>query len=455
MLALILIEAFLITGAVVCGLGLRFWGNASEFSYYLRLREFAVQALVFAAVFQTCLYCCHLYDLNAFQRRLEEAIAVGQSIGIGCLVLALMYFLFPNLLLGRGVFFISVVMVPLFLVCSRRGLDRFWKHAGPAENILILGNGPLAAAVAAELRGRKDLNARIAGFFPLLAREGRMTADGTLPLVSPGETLWNTAEQQKVSRIVVAVEDRRNVLPIRELVRLRVQGVRVEDVHTTISALTGRVWLEAVKPSWFVFSDGFHRSGLLLIVKRTIDLGVGVVGLLLSLPVMAAVAIAIRMDSKGPVIYRQTRVGLRGKRFELLKFRSMRTDAEARGAQWAIENDPRITRVGRFLRKYRLDELPQWINVIRADMSLVGPRPERPQFVDELRKHISYYDERHSVRPGLTGWAQVQYHYGSTVTDAIRKMEYDLFYLKNMSVLFDFIILLMTIRLVTSGKGSR
>lgn len=193
-----------------------------------------------------------------------------------------------------------------------------------------------------------------------------------------------------------------------------------------------------------------------LIFKRVVDLTSGIVGLVIAAPIMLLVTIAVLMDSKGPVIYRQTRVGLRGKCFQLMKFRSMRVDAEeGTGAQWATANDPRVTRVGRFLRKYRLDELPQLINVVRGEMSLVGPRPERPEFVGKLREQISYYDERHSVRPGLTGWAQVQYEYGSSVEDASRKLEYDLFYLKNMSMLFDCAIILDTVRIVGTGHGGR
>jgi exopolysaccharide biosynthesis polyprenyl glycosylphosphotransferase len=205
-----------------------------------------------------------------------------------------------------------------------------------------------------------------------------------------------------------------------------------------------------------VFSDGFQRSTLTSIIKRALDLACSIVGLVLSSPAMLLIGIAIRLDSKGPAIYRQTRVGLRGRPFEVLKFRSMRTDAEAEnGAQWAQDEDPRVTRVGRFLRRYRLDELPQFVNVIRGEMSFVGPRPERPVFVEQLRQKISYYDERHSVRPGLTGWAQVSYHYGASFEDTARKLEYDLFYLKNMSVLFDCAIILKTIRIVLTGFGGR
>jgi exopolysaccharide biosynthesis polyprenyl glycosylphosphotransferase len=223
-----------------------------------------------------------------------------------------------------------------------------------------------------------------------------------------------------------------------------------------MAALTGRVWLSTVQPSWFVFSTGFRRSWLTAFLKRAFDLVFGLVGLILSAPVMALVAIAVRLDSPGPILYRQVRVGLGGRCFELLKFRSMREDAEdGNGAQWAQEDDPRITRLGRFLRKFRFDELPQYINVIRGEMSFVGPRPERPVFVEMLRAQIPYYDERHSVRPGITGWAQVEYGYGASVEDAYRKLEYELFYLKNMSILFDCAIALQTIRIVLLGRGSR
>jgi sugar transferase (PEP-CTERM system associated) len=264
------------------------------------------------------------------------------------------------------------------------------------------------------------------------------------------------AKEREVSRIIVAMEDCRGTLPTRELVTLRVQGVRVDDAASALSGLTGRVSLRAVKPSWFVFSDGFHRSKWIDLLKRVLDLAAGAIGFAVSLPIMILVAVVIRLESKGPIIFRQTRVGRMGRCFEVLKLRSMNVDAEkANGAQWATENDPRVTRIGGFLRKYRLDELPQFVNVIRGEMSFVGPRPERPYFVEELRKTIPYYDERHSVRPGLTGWAQVQYAYGSSIEDAFNKLEYDLFYLQNMSLTFDLAIIIQTVRIVLGGRGGR
>jgi sugar transferase (PEP-CTERM system associated) len=252
------------------------------------------------------------------------------------------------------------------------------------------------------------------------------------------------------------MEDRRNKLPTRELVSLRVQGMRVDDASSLLSSLTGRIPLKSVSPSWFIFSEGFHRSRLTEVLKRILDLMVSIVGLILASPLMALTALAIRLDSKGPVFYSQTRVGRMGKEFDVLKFRSMRQDAEQDGvAQWAAKDDPRTTRLGKFLRKFRLDELPQLINVIRGEMSFVGPRPERPEFVERLREAIPYYDQRHTVRPGITGWAQVEYVYGASTEDAFRKLEYDLFYLKNMSIAFDLAIILKTIRIVMTGFGGR
>ena len=365
--------------------------------------------------------------------------------------------MFPGLLIGRGIFLISVFLVAAFVTINRVVLDRAWQIAAPKQNILILGTREMALNVARELKARDDLNINLVGF--LEAKAGDSGPEKMVfghPVIGTAEDLEKLAADYHVARIVVAMEDRRGKMPVRELVRLRVQGIRVEDAHSTMSSLSGRIWLESIHPSWFVYSDGFRRSRLTLALKRTLDLTFGIFGLIVSLPVMALVALAIKLDSRGPVIFRQKRVGLGGRPFELLKFRSMRVDAEqANGAQWAASNDPRATRVGRFIRKFRLDELPQFINLIRGEMSFVGPRPERPVFVEQLRKDIAYYDERHSVRPGITGWAQVMYPYAATVEDSYRKLEYDLFYLKNMSIFFDCAIILKTIRTVLSGEGGR
>jgi sugar transferase (PEP-CTERM system associated) len=453
---LMLLEGGLIMLALVCGVRIRFWNSAAGFSAYIGLPEFTLQALAFVITLQLCFYYCQLYRASAIRGRNEQWIAIGQSLGAGSLLLGILYFIFPTLLLGRGIFFISLALVPAFVAVNRITLDRIWQAAAPREKVLILGTSRLAAVVAAELDSRNDLNMEFAGFVEPNGTSAGRTDLPYGPVLGRGEDLQSIAAQRGISRIIVAIEDRRNTLPIGDLLRLKIQGIRIEEAQSAIASLTGRVWLETVRPSWFVFSDGFRRSGLILIVKRALDLACAMVGLVLSLPLMLLVAIVVRLDSAGPIIYRQKRVGLRGRCFDVLKFRSMRTDAEnGTGAQWAVRNDPRVTRVGRWLRQYRVDELPQFINVIRGEMSFVGPRPERPEFVEELRKQIPYYDERHSVRPGVTGWAQVQYSYGSSVEDAIRKLEYDLFYLKNMSPLFDCAIILDTIGIVLTGRGGQ
>jgi len=454
-IVLLLLEGALITLALFCGVWIRFWDSNADLAAYLST-NFTLQAAFFVIVLQVCFYYCDLYTLSAIRGRHDQMIAIGQSVGAGTLLLGILYFVFPSLLPGRGVFFISVTLVPAFVTLSRIALDRIWLAAAPNERMLILGAGTLAGVVATELSKREDLNVTLAGFVDLQCGPAEERTFRGLPVLSTQQDgLEQIVERMGISRIVVALEDRRNILPTRELVRLRVLGTRVEEAHSTISALTGRVWLETVRPSWFVFTDGFRRSTLILIVKRAIDLASGLIGLILTVPIMLLVAILVRLDSPGPVFYRQTRVGLRGKCFQVIKFRSMRQDAELKGAQWAVDNDPRVTRIGAFLRKYRLDEIPQFLNVIYGEMSLVGPRPERPEFVESLRQHISYYDERHSVRPGVTGWAQVQYNYGSTVEDASRKLEYDLFYLKNLSPFFDCAIILDTVRIVFTGKGAK
>jgi sugar transferase (PEP-CTERM system associated) len=455
-LLLVGIETVLISLSLLCAVRLRFWNDAPEFQACTGLPHFAWQLLAVVVIFQACFYLNDLYDPSPGSRPEDQALRVGQSLGAASLLLGVLYSLFPGLLVGHGVFFLNLMLAGGLVFLSRIALDRLWS-ATPSQNILILGSGALAAIVAREISARHDLKVNLAGCIqddP--APPGQARGLPGLPLIGNSAELEALALKNRIARIIVALEDRRGILPTAVLVKLRVRGVVVEDAHSVISSLTGRVWLSTVRPSWFVFSDGFRRSPVTVLLKRMIDICCGVLGFFLSLPIMLAVVLAVRIDSPGPVFYRQLRVGWKGDLFEILKFRSMRVDAESRGgAQWASVDDPRVTRIGRYLRKFRLDELPQFVNVIRGDMSFVGPRPERPAFVAALREEIPYYDERHSVRPGLTGWAQVQYPYGASVDDAYRKLEYDLFYLKNMSGLFDCAIIFQTIRIVLAGHHGR
>jgi sugar transferase (PEP-CTERM system associated) len=447
-------EELLITLSFLAGLWLRFFDDPEAFRAFTTMPSFAGQALVIIVVFQGCFYFNDLYNAHAVRRREEETMRLFESMGAGCMLLGLLYFAIPDLLIGRGVFVISMVLVAISVTTSRFVLQRGWS-VGPAETVLVLGTGPMAAAVARQLSLRLDLNIHAAG----LVSESASGCNGDdlfgYKILGPIDRLVEIATATKASRIIVAVEDRRGTLPVRSLVKLKAEGVRIEDADSLMASLTGRVWLETVRPSWFIFTDGFKRSRFTTFAKRSSDLFLSLLGFTLAAPIMGLVAVAVKLDSRGPVLYEQERVGWKGGTFQLLKFRSMRVDAEANGAQWAAMRDPRVTRVGRFIRKYRLDELPQFINVIRGDMSFVGPRPERPVFVEQLREAIPYYDERHSVRPGITGWAQIQYAYGASVEDAFRKLEYDLFYLKNMSIAFDCAIVFRTIRTVLSGTSAR
>ena len=449
-------ETLLLVSSLLCAVKLRFWGDAVTFQSYTDLPRFAWQALAVVVIFQMCFYLNDLYDIHPVERRDEEFLRLAQAVGAASLLLGLLYYIVPALLVGRGVFFLNMALAGTFILLSRVLMDKLWM-AAPAQNLVILGTGSLASTVAHEIKKRRDLKLTLVGF---VEPSTGCLAPSQPPAKHPADgtslNLESVVAENGVSRVVVAMEDRRGALPTAALVKLRVQGIVVEDAHSVIASLTGRVWLNTVRPSWFVFSDGFHRSLLNTLVKRVLDICFGVIGCILSLPIMLVVAVIVKLDSPGPILYRQERVGWKGKTFNVLKFRSMRTDAEAGcGANWAAVNDPRVTKVGNYLRKFRLDELPQFINVIRGQMSFVGPRPERPVFVAELRKEIPYYDERHSVRPGLTGWAQVQYPYGASVEDAYRKLEYDLFYLQNMSVLFDCAIIFQTVRLVLAGRNSR
>jgi sugar transferase (PEP-CTERM system associated) len=271
----------------------------------------------------------------------------------------------------------------------------------------------------------------------------------------PGESLYDIVRRLDVDLVVVALEDRRGLSPTDDLLRCRLEGVSVKEREAVYEHITGKIAVEALRPSYLILGDGFGRTYPGELAKRCGDVVLSLAGLVLLWPMMLAAAVAVRLDSQGPVLFRQERVGRDGKTFTVLKFRSMRTDAESHsGPVWAQANDPRITRIGRWLRKTRVDELPQLFNILAGDMSLVGPRPERPVFVADLERQIPYYNLRHIVKPGLTGWAQINYPYGNTVEDALQKLQYDLFYIKNRSLLFDLSVLFTTIKTVVLRQGT-
>ncbi|MGH7147833.1 MAG: TIGR03013 family XrtA/PEP-CTERM system glycosyltransferase [Nitrospiraceae bacterium] len=325
---------------------------------------------------------------------------------------------------------------------------------GPRRRILILGVGSLAQGLSQVLLSRSKMFTDLVG---LIAQDNAQVSDelvGT-KIVGTMSQLHSVVERDRVDTIAVCLEDRRAVLPVQVLLELKGMGIDIWDGHHLYEEESGRLPIDDFKPSAIIFSREFRQGTVVRTTKRSIDLSISLIGLAVALPLMAAIAILIKLDSPGPVFYQQVRVGLRARPYMIWKFRSMFIDAEKEGARWTSKEDPRISRVGWYLRKWRLDEIPQLINVLRGEMSVVGPRPERPVFVQELRGVIPFYDLRHAVRPGITGWAQTQFHYGASTEDSHVKLQYDLYYVKYLSLQLDLRIFLETIRVILRGEGAR
>ena len=452
---LIITESFLISGALLASIHLRFYNDSFMVDEVIQGPLFLFAASVIVVLCQFCLYYNDLYDLTTVCRRSELLIRLVQAIGGWCLLLAAGYFFFPDVPLGRGILLITVFLVMAVVWLWREGVGRLGFLFKNRERVLMLGTGPVGIALCRKILARNDLNFEIVGF---LDEDPRRIGER---IVNPGvigtfDNLESVVASERINRVVVSLPDRRGRLPVRDLLRLRLRGVIIEDAHTLYENVAGRISLDTIRPSWLIFSDGFQKFRWQLFLKRCFDLLFASVGLLLTLPAMAVVAICIKLDSEGPVLFQQERVGQFGSTFTLLKFRSMKAEAESDGVpRWAVENDLRITRMGRFLRLTRLDELPQFFNILRGEMSFVGPRPERPYFVDVLEEKLKYYRERHVVKPGLTGWAQIKFRYGSSEEDAREKLEYDFFYIKNASVVFDLAIIFETVKTVLFGQGAR
>lgn len=345
------------------------------------------------------------------------------------------------------------VMIGLFGVLTNRvRLSHAKDRPLARDRVLVYGIGERAQVVN-EVLGRAAEYVDIVGFYPSpVVEPQRVPEDKLLPRAN---ALTDTVTMLKADEIVVAVTDRRGgALPLRELLDCKLQGVRIYDLASYFEQTMGQIRLDALYAGWLIFGDGFRQSTRRAFVKRTFDILCALVLLLLALPVMALAAVAILVESGFPILFRQERVGVNGRLFNVVKFRSMRTDAEKDGPRWATAKDDRVTRIGRFMRKTRIDELPQLFNVLAGQMSLVGPRPERPYFVDQLTRQIPFYAVRHAIKPGLTGWAQVRYHYGASVEDSAEKLQYDLYYVKNHTLLLDLVVLFETVGVVLNAKGA-
>jgi sugar transferase (PEP-CTERM system associated) len=422
----------------------------------LRTGSLLWRASLIGAVLQVSLHYCDLYDLRTLTDRRALVVGLIQALGGASLVLAVLYYWIPTFIIGRGVFVIASVLVGVFVAGWRLAFEWLSLWVGPAQRLLIVGTGAAAVDLARELFDRRqELGVELVGF---------VDSDPNLVgrhLINPGvigtiAAIPRIVKERKVDRVVVSLADARGKLPMDGLLDMKLNdGVQFDHLASVYEEYTGKIAVENLRPSWLIFSEGFRKSRRLAASKRSLDAALAAVGLAMSGLIMAAVALAIRLSSPGPVFYHQQRVGKDGRLFTIYKFRSMHVDAEARtGAVWASTADPRVTSVGRFLRRTRLDELPQLWNVLKGDMSFIGPRPERPEFIAKLTAQIPYYGQRHVVRPGLSGWAQVRHAYGASVDDSLQKLQYDLFYIKHMSIAFDVFIILETIKTVVVRRGS-
>jgi sugar transferase (PEP-CTERM system associated) len=406
-----------------------------------------IKIFVVTALVLLCSYWFDLYDTARLTTKGELFFRLLLVPGLLAFLLAAVGYVHPTYLLGNGASELGLLILTVAMIGWRLGFGWLVQLPILVERIYVLGTGERAQRLVQGLRQNPDLGIEVASWTGKL--EGAVTRD------SVATHLMDVVHQQKVHRVIVAMPDRRGTIPMRELLDLRMQGVKIEEATSWLEKMSGKIEVENLYPSWLIFADGFRRSSTFIVVRRALSFGISLVGLILSAPLWPLVMLLIKLDSKGPIFYSQRRVGKRGNVFSVIKFRTMRQDAEAGGPQWAGLNDPRITKVGKFLRSSRLDEIPQLWCVLKGDMAFVGPRPERPEFVESLTKEIPFYGVRHMVRPGLTGWAQIRYKYGSTVQDAIEKLQYDLFYIKNASIGLDLLIMFQTVKTVLLRRGAQ
>ncbi|MBI1745531.1 MAG: TIGR03013 family PEP-CTERM/XrtA system glycosyltransferase [Acidobacteria bacterium] len=414
------------------------------------------RAIVMTLICQVCFYFNDLYDLRVARQREEVMVRLLQAFAMACFLMAALFYIDPRLDVFQGAFIATMMLYLVVVVAWRILFRKFSKSKVFRVRTLIVGSGEVARNCVREIIERDELGLQIIGFVDNTKSIKIGTSLVNPKLIGTIDELVEIVEENQVDKIIVAMEDRRHAMPYEALLDLKFRGIIIEDVNSVYEKMTGKIYVGNLSPSWLIFSDGFKKSRILMFGKRVFDIGLSLLGVMVCFPLALLIAALIKLDSKGPIVFVQERVGQNGDIFNIMKFRSMRYNAEEdTGPVWAQDVDERVTRVGRFLRLFRLDELPQFINVLRGDMSFVGPRPERSYFVEQLKEAIPYYAQRHSVKPGITGWAQVRYKYGASVNDSLEKLQYDLFYIKNMSLLFDLAILLLSIKIVISGKGAK
>jgi sugar transferase (PEP-CTERM system associated) len=453
LIVLAVLEAAVLTVAAEVGISLRFAHFGTAFAP--PAGSVSMQAAAFAIGMMAILSGMGLYQLDLSSNSRAIRVRLVTAFLLCFMLAALVSSLLPSLYPGLGDLSATVVALALAgCLVVRAAFHRWYDASAFKPRVLVLGTGSRVARLAEY--ALRNPNHEVVGYLSLQPSKHFVPEPRVLSL-APGDSLPSIVEKLRVNQVVVAVRDRRaGGFPLQQLLECKMKGIKIVELPTFFEREYRQVLLESLNPSWMVLGDGFRHGLVGNFVKRLFDLVVGAALLVLLLPVMLVTMLAIFLESGGPVLFRQERVGRDGRAFTLYKFRSMKNDAESHGnAQWAAADDARTTRVGRFIRKYRIDELPQIMNVLRGEMSFVGPRPERPYFVDQLSKKIPYYALRHSAMPGITGWAQVRYSYGGSVDDAVEKLQYDLYYVKNRSLFLDLLILISTVEVVLWGKGAR
>ena len=447
----LLVIVDLALAALALVLGQTFYGGeACGLETFSGTGGFSLLFFVLLTTFSS--YFCEIYRWENAFGRLDRIARTGVAISLAFFMFASLSFVMPMAMIGRGLLVLSLLIFGVLQFSIHQMLMSMMGTTALSTRVLVVGCGALAEKVERLLQDQKGQQVLV-GFVQPESEECTVNEDKVLGYVDDLEKLVSTT---CTNRVVVALTERRGSLPLRELLHCKLNGTEIIDIQTFYEQMTRKLLIENFQPSSFIYANGFRITVIGRFMKRVLDIFLSLVGIVLSFPAWLVVAYLVRSDSPGPVFFRQVRVGEWGRHFTLYKFRTMREDAEKEtGAVWATENDPRITKVGAFLRKSRLDELPQLLNVLMGDMSFVGPRPERPEFVEKLSLSIPYYFARHTVKPGVTGWAQVLYPYGASEEDAFEKLRYDLYYLKNYSMTMDVLIILETIKVVLLGRGGR
>ena len=450
---MIIAEAALVYGAIIAAVYIRVGFAGAPFE--LVTKHGYLKAAVAGFFCLAAFYLFDLYDFLVMHDRRELVLRLVQALGLAWIALALSFYAYPNLRLGRGISLIALPLALGLMVSWRVTIHWFLGHPDFGERILIVGSGNFAVEMAREVLNRPDAGYRIVGF---VGTDADLVGKSLINprVIGLTDDLDEIVKRENIDRIVVAMGERRGQLPTEKLLQLSLAGqVTIEEALSFYERITGRVSLNMLRPSWLIFTGRGRQAKLAELARAVVHWLVALVGAILALPIVLLTAVLIKLESRGPVFYKQERVGKNGRTFVLTKFRSMRVDAEQDGPVWATKGDSRTTRVGRVIRKVRIDEIPQFWHILKGEMSFVGPRPERPHFVAQLAEEIPFYEQRHLIAPGLTGWAQIKYPYGASIEDARQKLQYDLFYIKNQGLILDAIIIFETIKIILFGRGAQ